>query len=131
MTDPTSSMDGPRQSLTIGGNAAGVVQLAGNNNTVTATGSVSANLPADVLQALVAIQAALSSNPATKVLTEAAVQQAKTAEPDKAAIGSQLKAAFDVAKTTLGWAELAKTLAPYAQTVAGWIGGDWTGGVEP
>ena len=131
MTDPTSSTDGPRQSLTIGGSAAGVAQVAGNNNTVTATGSVSANLPADVLQALVAIQAALSSNPATKVLTEAAVQHAKTAEPDKAAIGSQLKAAFDVAKTTLGWAELARKVAPYARTVAGWLGGDWTSGIEP
>jgi hypothetical protein len=125
MADRGSATDGTKQSISIGGSAAGVAQVAGSGNTVTATGSVSAGVPAEVLQALVAIQAALSSHPATKALTDAAVEQAKAAEPDKAAIGSQLKTAFDVAKTTLGWAEIAGKLAPYVQTAAGWLGGGW------
>jgi hypothetical protein len=110
------------QSLSVSGNAAGLAQVAGDNNTVTAMGTVSASTPVDVLQALAAIQAALASHPATKVLTEAAVQQAKAKEPDRAAIGTQLRIALDTAKTTLGWVELAKHLVPHIQTVAAWLG---------
>jgi hypothetical protein len=125
MPNRDSATDRTTQRISIGGSAAGVAQVAGSGNTVTSTGTLSAGAPAEVLQALVAIQAALSSHPATKALTDAAVEQAKAAEPDKAAIGSQLKTAFDVAKTTLGWAEIAGKLAPYVHTASEWLGGNW------
>ncbi|MBV8520924.1 MAG: hypothetical protein JOY71_02120 [Acetobacteraceae bacterium] len=125
MTGEGSATGNTNQTMSIGGSAAGIVQQAGTGNTATATGTVSAGAPPEVLKALLAIQAELSGHPATKALTDAAVEQAKAAEPDKKAIGSQLKAAFDVAKTTLGWAEIAEKLAPFARIAAGWLGGDW------
>jgi hypothetical protein len=114
------------QSLSVGGTAAGVAQVAGNGNTVTATGRISSDMPEDVLKALLAIQTAVSAHPAARVRTDAAVQEAKKPEPDKPAIGAQLKAALDIAKTGLGWTEIVKELAPSIGTAANWLGGEWT-----
>jgi hypothetical protein len=122
--DPTSG--GTTQTISIGGNAAGIAQVAGNSNTVSATGHIASALPQDALQALLAIQAALSTHPAARVLTDAAVQEAKKPQADKATIGAQLKAALDIAKTGLGWAEIAKTLVPSIESAANWLGGEWT-----
>ena len=79
-----------------------------------------------MLKALLAIQTAVSAHPAARVLTDAAVQEAKKPEPDKPAIGAQLKAALEIAKTGLGWTEIAKTLAPSIGTAANWLGVEWT-----
>ena len=112
--DPAAG--GTTQNINVGGSAAGVAQVAGNSNTVTATGRIS--MPEDVLKALLAIQTAVSAHPAVRVLTDAAVQEAKKPQADKSAIGAQLKAALDIAKTGLGWAEIAKTLAPSIEIAA-------------
>lgn len=125
MIGEESAAGGTKQSMNIGGSAAGIVQQAGSG-TATAIGAVSAGAPADVMKALTEIQAILSGHPATKALTDAAVEKAKAGEPDKRAIGEQLKAALDVAKTTLGWAGIAEKLAPFVRIAAGWLGGDWT-----
>ena len=57
--------------------AAGVAQVAGDSNIITATGRISADMPEDVLKALLAIQTAVSAHPAARALTDAAVQDAK------------------------------------------------------
>jgi hypothetical protein len=122
--DPAAG--GPTQNINVGGSAAGVAQIAGNSNTVTATGRISSDMSEDVLKALLAIQTAVSAHPAARVLTDAAVQEAKKPQADKSAIGAQLKSALDIAKTGLGWAEIAKTLAPSIEAAANWLGGEWT-----
>jgi hypothetical protein len=121
--DPTTG--GTTQNINVGGSAAGFAQVAGDSNTVTATGRISSGMPEDVLKALLAIQTAVSAHPAARALTDAAVQEAKKPQPDKPAIGAQLKAALDIAKIGLGWAEIAKTLAPSIGTAATWLGGEW------
>jgi hypothetical protein len=131
MASRNSATGATTQTLSVGGDATSIAQVAGNGNTVTATGNVSAGMPAEVRQALQTIQAALSAQPATKALTDAAMQQATTAEPDKSAIGGQLKAALDIAKTTLGWANLAEKLAPFLGTAADWLGGEWVNLLKP
>jgi hypothetical protein len=125
MTERKPAHGAIAQEMNVSGAAAGVAQVAGSGNTVTATGSVSLATPAEVMQALVAIQAALSLHPVTKALADAAIQEAKSDQPDKAAIGAQLKTAIDVAKTTLGWAELARKLAPHLETAVAWLGASW------
>jgi hypothetical protein len=64
----------------------------------------------------------MAEHPAAKALADAALQQAKTDEPAKAAIGANLNSAIEIAKTSLGWAELATHLAPHVQTVTAWLG---------
>jgi hypothetical protein len=118
---------GINQGIKTKGPAGGNVQVVGNSNVIRASAQISTGAPNEVLQGLAAIQDALSKNPATKALAEAATEQAKTDNPDKGAIGTQLKAAFDIAKTTSDWAEVASTLSPYIKTVAGWLGGSWLG----
>src|SRR4051794_34458767 len=63
------------QTMSFGGSAAGASQQAGSRNTATTTGTVSAGAPPEVLKALFAIQAELWQHPATKALTDAAVEQ--------------------------------------------------------
>jgi hypothetical protein len=62
----SAAAGGTTQRLSVGGDAAGVAQVAGSSNTVTMTGSVSTGVPPDVQQALLAIQATLSAQPATR-----------------------------------------------------------------
>ena len=119
------------QTLSVGRDATGVVQVTGDDNAVTATGNVSSEIPAEARQALQAIQAALSAQPATKALTDAAMQQTEATTPDKSAIGAQLKAALDIAKTTLDWTSLAEKLAPSIGTAASWLGGEWVSLLKP
>jgi hypothetical protein len=124
------SVSGATQSVHIGDSAAGVAQVLGNDNTVTAIVRISV-VPEDVLKALLAIQTTLNSHPATRALIDAAVQETKKPQPDKSAIGEQLKAALDIAKTGLGWAEIANKLAPFIATAANWVGGQWVGLLKP
>ena len=122
--DPTAG--GTTQNINVGGSAAGVAQITGNSNTVTVTGRISSDMPEDVLKALLAIQTEVSAHPAARVLTNAVIEEAQRPQADKSAIGAQLKAALDIVKTGLGWAEIAKTLAPSIETAANWLGGEWT-----
>jgi len=131
MASRDSGTGGTTQSLNVSGSAAGVAQVAGDSNTVTARGRISSDMPEDVFKALVAIQTALSAHPAARALTDAAVQEAKKPEPDKPTIGAQLKAALDIAKTGLGWTEIAKELAPSIGTAANWLGSEWTHLLSP
>ena len=110
------------QSISIGGSAAGVAQVAGDHNTITATGTVTSGTPPEVLAALAAIQAAVSTNAATKALADAAAEQANAKAPDKATIAQHLQGALTVAKTLPDWLDIAKKIGPAVATAAAWLG---------
>ena len=114
------------QSLAIGGNAAGVAQVAGDNAKITATGTITSGTPPEVLDALAAIQSALAANPATRTLADAAAEQATAKEPDKATIAQQLQGALTVAKTLPDWLDVARKIGPAVATAATWLGAQGT-----
>jgi len=111
-----------KQSIAIGGNATGVIQTAGGGNTITQAATATFGTPPEVLQALDAIRAALAANPHTRVLADAAAEQAKVKNPDKGAIATQLDRALTVAKTIPDWMDVAGKIAPHVTTAAAWLG---------
>jgi hypothetical protein len=123
--------------IKVGGNVVGSALAAGNQNVQTVTFSGSDAVEREkVLEALQAIQSALKDlkgAPAKSAQREAAaaVDAAKEATANKADIGSALETALGAAKKAEEFASITSTLLPHVQTVASWLGAQWTGLIAP
>jgi hypothetical protein len=114
------------QSASVGRDAVGLVQNAGDSSRLHVTASAAPVIPLEVLNAFAAIEEAFAVNPATRALAGAAAAEVKTEEPDKGAIAKQLEAALQVAKSVPGWRDIAEKIGPHVRTAVEWLGAQGT-----
>jgi hypothetical protein len=116
--------------INVGGSATGSALVSGQHITATVTGPDAAARQ-QVLGALAAIRAELSPLPGPKghvasALAATAAEAANNEEPEKEQIGCFLDSALKTASEVAEYAGVGAKLLPYVQTVASWLGGQWS-----